>query len=95
MLAGTNGEAVTLSGDEKSKLVRLTREVATSSGRSDLAITMGCGGQCTRDVINEARLAADAGADFVLALVPSYFHFAMSSDAIVEFFEEVGTGNNY
>ena len=40
-------------------------------------------------MITETRLAAGAGADFVLALVPSYFHFAMNEDAIVSFFQEV------
>lgn len=89
VLAGTNGEAVTLSADEKKELVRLTREVAVQAGRPDLPITMGCGGQCTRDVIAETRLAAEAGADFALVLTPSYFHFAMTLDAIVAFFQEV------
>jgi 4-hydroxy-2-oxoglutarate aldolase len=40
-------------------------------------------------VIEDTQLAKDAGADFALVLVPSYFHFAMNEDAIVEFFEEV------
>lgn len=30
-----------------------------------------------------------AGADYALVLVPSYFHFAMTQDAIVAFFQEV------
>ena len=51
---------------------------------------MGTSGQCTRDVISDTKLAKEAGADYVLCLVPSYFHFAMSNDAIVAFFEEVG-----
>jgi 4-hydroxy-2-oxoglutarate aldolase len=91
VLAGTNGEAVTLSAAEKERLVRLTREVAVDAGRSDLPITLGCGGQSTRDVIAETRLAKEAGADFALVLVPSYFHFAMSQDAIVSFFQEVSS----
>ncbi|KAK6857844.1 hypothetical protein PG990_013504 [Apiospora arundinis] len=89
VLAGTNGEAVTLTPEEKSKLVSTTREVATRLGRPELPITMGCGGGCTRDVIGETVLAHKAGADFALVLVPSYFHFAMDSDAIVAFFEEL------
>ncbi|KAF6829730.1 4-hydroxy-2-oxoglutarate aldolase, mitochondrial 5 [Colletotrichum musicola] len=89
VLAGTNGEAVTLTADEKTKLVKTTRELAITAGRPDLAITLGCGGQSTRDVIAETKLAAAAGADFALVLVPSYFHFAMNEDAIVGFFEEL------
>ncbi|TDZ29051.1 putative 4-hydroxy-2-oxoglutarate aldolase [Colletotrichum spinosum] len=89
VLAGTNGEAVTLSADEKRQLVQKTREIAVNAGRPDLTITFGCGGQSTRDVIAETKLARDAGADFVLVLVPSYFHFAMNEEAIVGFFEEL------
>lgn len=59
------------------------------NGRADIPITLGCSGQSTREVIAETRLAAEAGADFVLVLVPSYFHFAMSENAIVAFFQEV------
>ncbi|CAG9946504.1 unnamed protein product [Clonostachys rosea f. rosea IK726] len=89
VLAGTNGEAVTLTREEKTQLIQLTRKIAVESGRGDLPITLGCGGQCTRDVIAETRLAAEAGADFALVLAPSYFHFAMNQDAIVAFFQEL------
>jgi len=89
VLAGTNGEAVTLSHKEKSDLVSTTRKIASELGRSDVTVTLGCGGQSTREVIAETRLAAEAGADFALVLVPSYFHFAMTEDAIVDFFQEV------
>ncbi len=80
---------MTLTRDEKSRLVKTTREISARLGRPDLTVTLGCGGQCTRDVIAETRLALDAGADFALVLVPSYFHFAMDQEAIVSFFEEL------
>ncbi|KAL1845648.1 hypothetical protein Plec18170_009635 [Paecilomyces lecythidis] len=89
VIAGTNGEAVTLAADEKEKLVKTTRDIATQAGRPYLTITMGCSGQSTRDVIAETLLAKAAGADFALVLVPSYFHFAMDEEAIVSFFEEL------
>lgn len=44
-------------------------------------------------MIAETCLAKEAGADFALVLVPSYFHFAMNQDAIVSFFQEV-SGHN-
>jgi 4-hydroxy-2-oxoglutarate aldolase len=50
---------------------------------------LGCGGGSTQQVIEETRLAKDSGAEFALILVPSYFHFAMTEDAIIAFFEEV------
>ncbi|KAL6792565.1 hypothetical protein GGI42DRAFT_346331 [Trichoderma sp. SZMC 28013] len=88
VIAGTNGEAVTLTQDEKIKLITTTRRIATQAGRPDITITVGCSGQCTRDVIAETKAAKEAGADFALVLVPSYFHFAMNKDSIVAFFEE-------
>lgn len=89
MIAGTNGEAVTLSAEDKAGLLKLTREVAAQLGRPDLVITMGTSGHCTRDVVAETQIAKDAGADYLLVLVPSYFHFAMNEEAICAFFEEV------
>ncbi|OAA53364.1 dihydrodipicolinate synthetase family protein [Cordyceps fumosorosea ARSEF 2679] len=89
VIAGTNGEAVTLSRDEKAKLVQMTRQVAIDAGRAALPIGVGTSGQCTRDVMAETRLAASAGGDYALVLTPSYFHFAMDTDAIAAFFEEV------
>lgn len=71
--------------------MKLTREVATELGRPDLVITMGTSGHCTRDVIAETKLAKEAGADYLLVLVPSYFHFAMNEEAICAFFEEVSS----
>lgn len=89
VIAGTNGEAVTLSTEEKTGLVKMTREVAVALSRPDLPITMGTSGQTTQQVIAETHRAKEAGADFVLVLVPSYFHFAMDDEAVVGFFEEL------
>jgi 4-hydroxy-2-oxoglutarate aldolase len=80
---------VTLTANEKAQLVKVTREIAIKVGRPDLTIVLGCGGNCTRDVITETKIAKAAGADFALVLVPSYFHFAMDETAIISFFEEV------
>jgi 4-hydroxy-2-oxoglutarate aldolase len=89
VLAGTNGEAVTLTAAEKFQLTKLTREIAVKVGRPGMTIVQGCGGQCTGDVISETKTAKEAGADFALVLVPSFFHFAMDDTAIIEFFREV------
>ncbi|KAL1902332.1 hypothetical protein Sste5346_001308 [Sporothrix stenoceras] len=92
VIAGTNGEAVTLSPEEKTQLVKEVKSAATAAG-SDLVVTVGCGGQSTHQVIAETKVAAAAGADFALVLVPSYFHFAMNEDAILAFFEELATAS--
>ncbi|KAH7375572.1 dihydrodipicolinate synthetase family protein [Plectosphaerella cucumerina] len=93
VIAGTNGEAVTLSAADKAGLLKLTREVAVRLGRPDLVITMGTSGHCTRDVVAETHLAKEAGADYLLVLVPSYFHFAMNEEAICAFFEELASAS--
>lgn len=78
-----------LTAAEKSKLVSTTRELAIQHGRPDLTVVLGCGGGSTRAVIEETILGKEAGADYALVMVPSYFHFAMNEDAIVAFFQEV------
>lgn len=89
VLAGTNGEAITLSRNEKAELVRATRKAAQDNGKPNLPISLGTSGTSTRDVIDDCVVAKEAGADFALVLVPSFFHFAMTKDAVCEFFEEV------
>jgi dihydrodipicolinate synthase/N-acetylneuraminate lyase len=89
VVAGTNGEAATLSSAEKSQLVQTARKTAQRLGRPDLPITLGGVAGCTRDAIQQSIEAKEAGASAYLALVPSYFHFAMSQEAIVSFFQEL------
>lgn len=89
VLAGTNGEAATLSAPEKATLIKLTRSVATRLDRPSVPITVGTFGGSTSAIIADAAAAATAGADYILVLVPGFFAFAMDEDAIVAFFEEV------
>jgi len=89
VIAGTNGEAATLCSSEKTKLVQIARSIAKRLGRGDLPITLGGVAGCTRDAIQQTIEAKEAGASFYLALVPSYFHFAMNQDAIVAYFQEL------
>lgn len=74
--------------EERSQLVRLTREIARQNGRADLPITVGCYAGCTRDVLSQIQAGHQNGADFALVLVPAVFHWAMSKRAIIEFFQE-------
>lgn len=89
VIAGTNGEAATLSSAEKTKLVQTCRKTAQRLGRGDLPITIGGVAGCTRDAIQQTIEAKEAGANAYLALVPSYFHFAMDQAAITTFFQEL------
>lgn len=78
-----------MKSEEKADLVRVLRSTAISKGCPQLPLTVGCTGGCTRDVIDDTAAMHGAGADYALVLVPSYFHFAMTQDAIVAFFQEV------
>ncbi|KAI4708768.1 hypothetical protein J4E89_006827 [Alternaria sp. Ai002NY15] len=89
VIAGTNGEAATLSSAEKTQLVQTARKTAQRLGRGDLPITIGGVAGCTRDAIQQTAEAKEAGASYYLALVPSYFHFSMNQDAIVAYFQEL------
>lgn len=89
VIAGTNGEAATLGRTEKAELVQSTRAIASQLSTSEFPITVGCVGGCTREVIDDTVAMHEAGANFALVLIPSYFHFAMTQDAIVGFFQEV------
>ncbi|KAF2645797.1 aldolase [Massarina eburnea CBS 473.64] len=89
VIAGTNGEAATLSSAEKTTLVQTARNTAQRLGRGDLPITIGGVAGCTRDTITQTIEAKEAGASAYLALTPSYFHFAMSQDAIISYYQEL------
>ncbi|KAH8885269.1 aldolase [Thozetella sp. PMI_491] len=89
VVAGSNGEAVALTNEERLRLISLTREVATRMGHHDLPIIIGTVGQTTYEIIAQLRASKAAGADYGLVLTPSYFHFAMDAAAIINFFKEV------
>lgn len=93
VICGTNGEAAAVTPQEKSKLINLARSVAQNLGRPELAITCGTFGGCTQAIIDDTKIAAEAGADFALVLVPSFFHFALDQDAIIGFFQEVASAS--
>ncbi|GAM36071.1 hypothetical protein TCE0_018r04875 [Talaromyces pinophilus] len=93
VICGTNGEAAAVTPQEKSKLISLARSIAQNLGRPELAITCGTFGGCTQAIIDDTKIAAEAGADFALVLVPSFFHFALDQDAIIGFFQEVASAS--
>jgi len=65
---GTTGEAPTLSGEEKRRVVELVVEEA--GGR--VPVLAGAGGYDTREVVESARAMRDAGADGLLSVTPYY-----------------------
>ncbi|WP_260483958.1 4-hydroxy-tetrahydrodipicolinate synthase [Sphingomicrobium flavum] len=65
---GTTGEVATLSAEEHRLVVATTVEAA--AGR--VPVIAGCGGYNTAAVIAATKMAADAGADAALCVVPYY-----------------------
>ena len=65
---GTTGEVATLIADEHREVIALTVRVA--NGR--VPVIAGCGTYSTANSIERAKVAADLGADAVLAVVPYY-----------------------
>ncbi|KAJ9646271.1 hypothetical protein H2204_000934 [Knufia peltigerae] len=89
VIAGSNGEAVATTMEERLKLLSLTKELAVKHGRTDMPIVIGTVGQTTQEIIKQLHQSKAVGADFALVLTPSYFHFAMNASAIQDFFTEV------
>jgi dihydrodipicolinate synthase/N-acetylneuraminate lyase len=84
LVLGSNGEAGSLSEDEKLVLVRLAR------ARSGLRpILVGTGLDSTRGTIALTLKVADLGADAALVLTPSYYKAQMTTDALRRHFEAV------
>jgi 4-hydroxy-tetrahydrodipicolinate synthase len=68
---GTTGEAPTLSGEEKERVVRTVVETARSQG-SDVKVMVGVGTYSTSTTIQNARQAQEWGADALLVVSPYY-----------------------
>lgn len=84
LVLGSNGEAASLTEDEKLDLVRAARR--RSGGR---ALLVGTGLESTRATIDLTRKAADLGADGALVLTPSYYKAQMTVEALRRHFEAV------
>lgn len=68
VIAGTTGEASTLTVQEKLTLIRKAKAVAGT----DLQLMAGTGSSNTQQDIELSRLSADAGADSLLVVTPAY-----------------------
>jgi 4-hydroxy-2-oxoglutarate aldolase len=82
---GSTGERVHLDETEARQVV----EAARAAVPRDLLFVVGVGQQSTRATINEARRAADAGADALLVITPHFYRSALTQDALTEHYERV------
>ncbi|MDX1430400.1 MAG: dihydrodipicolinate synthase family protein, partial [Rhodothermales bacterium] len=65
---GTTGEAVTMSAEERARLVQIV--VKESNGR--VPVVAGATSNDTRAAVDEAKRMRDAGADYILSATPYY-----------------------
>jgi len=105
VVMGTNGEAVHLTTDERTQVIKAARDVvvplagyllprqdALSGGqvsRGDALIIAGCGEQSTRATLANCQRAAQAGADAALVLPPSYYKSQMDQRALVTHYRAI------
>lgn len=78
-----------LTAEERLRLIVMTRRLASDLGRGEMPIIIGTVGQTNKDIIAQLHASHAAGADFGLVLTPDYFHFAMDSSSILDFFISV------
>ncbi|EIW66318.1 hypothetical protein M231_05842 [Tremella mesenterica] len=86
---GSTGESVALTREEKKIMIRTAKEVFERIGNPGIIIAGTVGAQSTWENVQLANDAAEAGADFILTLPPSYYAPAMTPDAIQAFYEDL------
>jgi 4-hydroxy-2-oxoglutarate aldolase len=85
VVLGSTGERVHLDESEYIETIQTGR--AAVSG--DLAFIVGAGQQSTVSSIQEVRRAAQAGANAVLVITPSFYRSAITQDALVKHYNAV------
>jgi 4-hydroxy-2-oxoglutarate aldolase len=80
VLAGSMGEAIHLSHEERSQLIRTCRSTLDDSGLTNVPVVTGIGAASTRETIQLADEAAEAGADFVMVIPPGYYAGALCAE---------------
>jgi 4-hydroxy-tetrahydrodipicolinate synthase len=73
MVAGTTGEALALSREVRSDLIRESAAALREAGMVSVA---GIGGSCLEDILHFARVASDSGVSFLSLHPPPYFPVA-------------------
>lgn len=90
---GSNGEAVHMSNPERIQVTKATREALDEAGFKDMPLIIGAGAQSTREAINFAKEAAEAGGDYILVLAPSYYKGMVPHKNMLEYFTDVASAS--
>lgn len=89
--AGSNGEGVHLSHEERATLIRAIRTTLDNAGFEHLPIISNCSAQSVYEAIRFCRESHEAGADYALILPPCYFKCAYSRQNIIDFYTEIAS----
>lgn len=91
---GSNGEAVHRTREERKTVIRETRSALVEAGFEDIPVIAGASEQSVRGTIELCKDSADAGAEYVLTISPSYYRPAMGNEqTLYEFFTMVADGS--
>ncbi|KIK57734.1 hypothetical protein GYMLUDRAFT_172229 [Collybiopsis luxurians FD-317 M1] len=73
LIAGSMGEALHLSHAERATLIRTARKTLDGVGLTHIPLVVGTGAGSTRETIELCKEAAEAGADYAIAVISGYF----------------------
>ncbi|KAI1340974.1 putative dihydrodipicolinate synthase [Xylariaceae sp. FL0016] len=76
----TRPDASAQSYEERQQLIQFIRTALDEAGLADTPIVAGVGGSSTRETIQLARAASEAGADAGLVILPAYYAASLSAD---------------
>ena len=83
-VGGSTGEGNALSLDEHTQVY----EIAVEEADSDIPVVAGAIATSAREAAAKAKLARDAGADFVMATPPHYM--TPTDEGLIEYFQAIG-----
>ncbi|TFY82216.1 hypothetical protein EWM64_g1797 [Hericium alpestre] len=91
LLAGSMGEAIHLSHDERQTIIKAARKALDAAGLIHVPIIAGAGGGSLRETMLLGEQAAAAGADYSIVITSGYFAGALAGNrkALKAFFTEV------
>ncbi|KAJ5634705.1 dihydrodipicolinate synthase [Penicillium herquei] len=93
--AGSLGEAVHLSYEERTSLIRFIRGTMDEAGLNATPIVAGVGGLSTRETIQLAQAAAEAGADAGMVILPAYYAASLNTDPdqVIQYYIDICAGS--
>lgn len=85
LVLGSNSEAFLLTREERNQVIKTAREAVGP----DYPLMVGVGAHSTKQTLEFCHDAAEAGANYVVALPPAYFGKATTMNVVKRFFSEI------